>query len=229
MTKGKHISGFCGNGHHEGLSPKNHMGQPLKVCTVLGLDGEARCNCQCHKDIDEMYESANAPRVPQQNPEWKPPKFESLDWVWERDALALRGTNTPAVEYQPGAAPGDAGITLESPRYADAEPTPSGVRRRGQLEEEVQRVCVGYLQGEVKPDDDGDMTTKHIAHLIDADDPPSAGAVHSVLLRWERIGYAVIERDPVQFTLLTPDGMKMGLQSLKNKAKASRRTRRGGR
>lgn len=80
--KTKHVSGFCGIGLHEGTRPRNVWGNPLKVCTLLGFDGEHRCNCQCHKDIDEMYESAGAARVPQQNPDWKPPPKVDLSYVW---------------------------------------------------------------------------------------------------------------------------------------------------
>lgn len=224
--KSKHVSGFCGIGLHEGTSPRNVNGTALKVCVMLGHDGSARCNCQCHKDIDDMYETAGVPRVSQQNPDWVPAKFESRDYVWDRP-LTDADTNPQPVTYEAGAAPTDAGITLESPRYADDDRTPSGTRRRGQLEEEVQRVCIAYLRGDMEANEDGDMTTKHIATLIDADDPPSAGAIHSVLLRWKKIGYAVVESKPVQFTLITPDGMRMGLQALKSKDKASRRSRRG--
>lgn len=225
MKKSKHISGFCGNGLHEGTSPKSIWGTPQKVCVILGHDGEARCNCKCHKDIDEMYEKAGMPRVPQQNPEWKPPPRQDLSYVWDRSSDPTQPGAEP-VAYEPGASPGDGGIVLESPRYADADPTPSGTRRRGQLEEEVQRICVGYLKGEYSSDEDGYMTTKHIATLIDADSPPSSGAIHAVLLRWEKIGYAVLNRKPLEFSLVTPDGMKMGLQAMKSKSRASRKSRR---
>lgn len=222
---GKAISGFCSIGLHEGLRPKNVWGTPLKVCVVLGHDGGIRCNCKCHKDIDEMYEAAGAPRIPQQNPDWNPPPRQDLSYVWDRP-LVSAGVDAATVAYEPGAAPTDGGIVLESPRYTDAQPTASGTRRRGQLEEEVQRVCVGYLKGEFTADDEGYMTTKHIAHLVSEDDPPSPGAVHAVLIRWEKIGYATLNRDPLEFALLTPEGMKHGLQVLKNKAKASRKVRR---
>lgn len=226
MTKAsKHISGFCGIGLHEGTRPRNIWGTAQKVCTILGLDGEARCNCKCHKEIDEMYESAGMPRVPQQNPDWKPPPRQDLSYVWA-DSLVGPVGNTSGDGERPAVTHTDAGIAVDAPRYSGDDRAPSGTRRRGQLEEEVQRICVGYLEGEFSTDEDGYMSTKHIAHLIDPEDPPSSGAVHSVLLRWEKIGYAVLNRDPMEFALLTPDGMKMGLNALKSKAKASRKVRR---
>jgi hypothetical protein len=40
-----------------------------------------------------------------------------------------------------------------------------------------------------------------------------------VFKRWERIGFAVIDRKPTRFSRYTEDGVKLGLEVLKLKAK----------
>lgn len=226
----KWISGFCTSKHCEGTQPVNHKGTPLKVCVAIG-DGPGaknRCGCKCHKDIDKMYESAGLPRVAQQSPLWKPAPSPDLSWLYEDRKSELdafvpdRSQGTPA-HVEPAR---DHGIPVEQPRHDDAERTPSGYRRKGQLEDSVQEVCTGYLKGEYESDGNGDMTTKHIAALIDAENPPSPGAVQAVLERWEKLGYAEMRRKPVGFQMLTVEGMEKGLRRMQQEAAAKRKVER---
>lgn len=227
---GKWISGFCGIGCHEGTAPTNANGTPLKVCVAIGNgpDDKNRCGCKCHKQIDKMYESAGIPRVAQQSPLWKPPPSPDLSWLYEDsenplDALVSTGTQNPARSAEPAR---DHGIPVHQPTHAPDERTPAGYRRKGQLEDSVNEVCTGYLKGEYQSDENGDMTTKHIAHLIDPDNPPSAGAVQAVLERWVKLGYAEMRRKPVGFQMLTVEGMQKGLARMKEEAQAQRKVER---
>lgn len=227
---GKWISGFCGTGCHEGTQPVNANGTPLKVCVAIG-DGPGaknRCACKCHTKIDKMYESANIPRVPQQSPLWKPAPSPDLSWLYEDDTLAVAtsvsgGTTNPSADTEPAR---DHGIPVHQPRHAPDERTPSGYRRKGQLEDSVNEVCTGYLKGNYASDSNGDMTTKHIAHLIDPENPPSPGAVQAVLERWVKLGYAEMRRKPVGFQMLTVEGMQKGLARMKEEAQTQRKVER---
>lgn len=226
----KWISGFCGNGHCEGTQPVNHKGTPLKVCVAIG-DGpndKNRCGCKCHKEIDKMYDSAGLARVPQQSPLWKPPPSPDLSWLYEDttsplDAFISTGNQGTPTNVAPAR---DHGIPVEPARHAPDERTPSGYRRKGQLEDSVNEVCTGWLKGTYQADENGDMTTKHIAHLIDPENPPSPGAVQSVLQRWEKLGYAEMRHKPVGFQMLTIEGMQKGLHAMKEADKAKRRIER---
>lgn len=223
----KWISGFCGIGCHEGTQPVNHNGAPLKVCVAIGSGPNAkdRCSCKCHKEIDKMYESAGLPRVPQQSPLWKPTPSPDLSWLYEepegvQPASVFSGSQGTPTNAEPAR---DHGIPVEPARHDPDERTPSGYRRKGQLEDSVNEVCTGYLKGKYKADENGDMTTKHIAYLIDPEEPPSPGAIQSVLQRWEKLGYAEMRRKPVGFQMLTVEGMQKGLHAMKEADKAKRR------
>lgn len=223
----KWISGFCSTGCHEGTQPVNLNGTPLKVCVAIGdgPDSKNRCSCKCHVEIDKMYESAGLARVPQQSPLWKPAKSPDLTWLYEDSEseldtfVSVRSQGTPA-DAEPAR---DHGIPVEQPRYDTADRTPSGFRKKGQLEESVQDVCLGYLKGKYEADENGDMTTKHIGLLIDAESPPSPGAVQAVLERWEKLGYAEMRRKPVGFQMLTAEGMQKGLSAMRQEAAIKRK------
>lgn len=226
----KWISGFCSIGCHEGTQPTNVDGTPLKVCVSIGSSPQDknRCGCKCHKGIDKMYESAGLPRVPQQSPLWKPTPSPDLSWLYEDAPSPLVASTIGATQGSPAPAEParDHGIPVHQPRHAPDERTPSGYRRKGQLEDSVNEVCLGYLKGQYSADENGDMTTKHIAHLIDPENPPSPGAVQAVLERWVKLGYAEMRRKPVGFQMLTIDGMQKGLARMKDEAQAQRKAER---
>lgn len=223
----KWISGFCTSNHCEGTQPVNHNGTPLKVCVAIG-DGpgtKSRCSCKCHIEIDKMYESADLTRVAQQSPLWKPAKSPDLSWLYEDreselDSFVSKRSQATPDNVEPAR---DHGIPVEQPRHDATDRTPSGFRRKGQLEESVQDVCLGYLKGKYDADENGDMTTKHIGQLIDAESPPSPGAVQAVLERWEKLGYAEMRRKPVGFQMLTAEGMQKGLSAMRHEASVKRK------
>lgn len=226
----KWISGFCSIGCHEGTQPVNVNGTALKVCVAIGSGpgDKNRCGCRCHKEVDSMFEMAGLPRMPRQSPLWKPEPGPDLSWLYESTqsplaASVVGGNGNTATIEQPVR---DHGIPVETPRHEPTERTPAGFRRKGQLEESVNEVCTGYLKGNYEADENGDMTTKHIAYLIDPENPPSPGAVQSVLQRWAKLGYAEMRSKPVGFQMLTVEGMTKGLHKMQEEAKAKRKVER---
>lgn len=208
----RYISGFCGNGHCEGTRPKTASGKPRKVCVAYDV-----CECKCHVSLNEMHELAGKPRRPYQNPAYEPPPNVDLTWldqvvVTSIDAAPIDGmapTREP-VERPSAEAPG----LRESTR--EWHDTPSGARQRGQLEEEVRRVCNQAMRGTFG---DSLMTPPFIAHQINEIKPPSTGAIGRVLDRWEEMGFAKIHRKPVYFEGYTLEGLKKGLEQMKAEQK----------
>ncbi|ANA85836.1 hypothetical protein PBI_WOES_65 [Gordonia phage Woes] len=203
-------TGFCGIGHCEGTAPVSPSGKPMKVCTLLDV-----CQCSCHTKFNKMYEAAGAERRLHQNPNYIPAVYpdlsEYLQPTEELDGAPLSGvTTTTVVRERPSEiAPG---LVELAPTYTA---TPTGQRRRGQLEAEVQRVCHQGMMGEF----DEFLTPQFIAQQIDPDNPPSTGAIGAVFNRWERIGYAKIHRKPLYFQHLTVEGMRDGLEACRRRAK----------
>lgn len=194
-------SGHCEMGHHEGTRPKSPSGVAFRTCEAL-----AWCACQCHKDIDKMFEGANKARVLISNPDYRPPDRswwmpsleERIEELSKATALKFEAVKLPETD-----ADGDAPEISRKPR--------------GQLEYWVKDAVEAWHRDRV-----GDLCTpKIIAALIaklQSIPEPSTGAIHSVLMRWQKINYAMVGRNPVRFIGLTPEGMKEGLDRLKAKA-----------
>lgn len=203
-------TGFCGSGLHEGTAPVSMSGKPMKVCAFPDV-----CTCECHIKFNKMYELAGAERHIHQNPNYVPVVGPDLSEYFTRseelEPHSIGNGNRTArpVDKPSVVAPG----LLESSRTFD--PTPTGYRQRGQLEVEVQAVCNRAMTGEF----DDLMTPAKIAEIIDPSNPPSSGAIGAVFNRWEQIGYATIHRKPLYFQGYTIDGLRLGLEAMKRKAK----------
>lgn len=81
-------------------------------------------------------------------------------------------------------------------------PTPSGRAARGELEENVRAVIAAHFEVF------DHLTPQIIGVLINKETPPSEGAIHSVLMRWEAKGLATVERKPFRFGTFTTAGLK---------------------
>lgn len=97
------------------------------------------------------------------------------------------------------------------------------LRAAGQLEREVKEVCDLYTIG-LMPDV-FQLTAGEIAKAINADNPPSTGAITNVLKRWHEVGFAVHATGPHRFDGYTPDGIELGVEGLyARKGRADRGT-----
>jgi hypothetical protein len=97
-------------------------------------------------------------------------------------------------------------------------PTPTGRSGRGELEQQVDAVCKVWLI-----DNPGVLCTpKYISVQIENDfgiRQPSVGAIGAVFDRWTELGYADCQRKPVRFVKFTDDGLKLGLEGCKERAR----------
>jgi hypothetical protein len=177
----------------------------MKVCTAIDI-----CACECHTIITQMYQMAGKPRPIRQNPNYEPARNVDLSWMNTLDPSLTGGVDTRTPVERPS--PVVPSLAESARTFV---PNVAGGRARGQLEDEVRRVCNRYMAGEI----DGLLTTKLIATEIDKDHPPSQGAIGAVLLRWEKIGFADVRLGPMRFAGYTIEGMREGLEKLKAKAK----------
>jgi hypothetical protein len=101
-------------------------------------------------------------------------------------------------------------------------PTPTGRAARGELEAWVkEQTDIWAVEEYTFP-----CTPQWVAEEIGYDKgitAPSVGAVDAVFKRWEALGFATIERKPTRFTKYTEDGLKLGLEGLKRRAKMQKK------
>jgi hypothetical protein len=208
-----YVSGFCSNKCCEGSKPKTPSGRPMKTCTMV-----PGCGCKCHADIARMYAMMDQPRPePEQNPEYRPfvPTWWMPDGTDQLSLTALYDSGSEINLDAPSVAPvGPPAPVLATAARAFAA-TPTGRRAKGLLEDEVRYVCNKFMSGEIE----GPMTPKLIAQLVDENEPPSVGAIGAIFDRWVKLGFAETGKQPVRFISYTVEGMSMGLEKMKARAK----------
>lgn len=219
------FSGFCNNGHCEGTRPKNYRGVPLKTCHLY-----LECQCVCHIEQDELFESLGMERRLVENPEYKVPKptfvmpdphdFDQTEWgapikrVGPIDRQAIAGE----------------ALTGESILKGRVfHETDSGRRARGALEYQVLEACNKAM--DVWPDE-LEITPRRIAEYIgnkQGGEPPSSGAVDAVWKRWVKMGFAETASNPVRFVDYTAKENQTieQLEAAKTKFKRSLESARG--
>jgi hypothetical protein len=194
-------SGFCNSGWHEGMRAKDWRGNPAPVCKLAKT-----CPCDCHKELDRMFEMAGRERVIQDNPEYVP--YHRTFWMPSDDP------NWGLPEAVP-----------DAPQVDDhLEVTESGRTRKGSLESAVQRIVLKWLELPVMERIEG-LNVKEISERVYQEEgaalekAPSLGAVGAVLDRWDKCGYVMLGAKPVRVIALTKDGKEKGLDWCKARAK----------
>jgi hypothetical protein len=207
-----YITGLCGIGCHEGDAPKNILGHALPTC--MNLDS---CNCSCHVLYTTMFHEVDRPRTPVDNSGYVPDRgrfvMPDLDELAkERMLSSLNGSNPP--EIIESRAPDRIPSTMKR-TFA---PTSSGVSAKGELEAKVLEVCNDWalLQPSFKCLPAYISDTIQVIHNCK---PPSVGAIGAVFDRWVAIGFADCRRKPVRFEGFTEQGVKLGLEGCKEKAR----------
>lgn len=102
---------------------------------------------------------------------------------------------------------------------AATEDEPTSRRGRGDLEHDVKLLCDAFVTGSLTLGDGEHLTPHRIAKEIKnrdgLDETPSTGAVASVLDRWVKYGFAVLNDKPKAFVGYTDAGRTDGLSALK--------------
>lgn len=211
----QHPTGFCQAGFHEGTRTRDGAGKPAKVCVEWQF-----CPCDCHTQLDQLFEMSGQERTPQHNPEYTRPKNHF--WMPTPEERAMM-----AASFNSGGAVERVVVVVESPVpdaipatvRRDFVPTPTGRAGRGQLESWVKDACDEWMVE--KPG--FPCTPAWIAEWVQKNKgigTQSQGAVNAVLERWVKLGFAIVEKKPTRFTGYTPDGVRLGLDVMKAMAKA---------
>jgi hypothetical protein len=199
-----YVTGFCGVGAHEGVELKSPSGAVLRSCTMGGRydanlkSGMIVCTCSCH-DMSREMEQLTGQTLPPVLTNRTPPRLGSL--------LGLPGRSTGGLNE-----PGTDDMTTASVAVASGARfavTPTGRAARGQLEEQVRYV----IEERVKAAGHDlialvGLTTGAIMLAIDRDNPPSSGAVYSVLKRWSGANLIDIAESPYRFLRYTDRGKR---------------------
>lgn len=216
-------SGYCSNGWCEGTKAKTWRGDPAPTCIFW-----ENCPCLCHDVVSQMFETAGMERIPVESsgyvPDhggfWMPTDEDRARWAAEKVARSnVSGPNAPVVleSPAPGIVPASVARTFK--------PTASGRTARGELETWINRICGAWVV-EKYP---WPCTPVYISDRVAIEEGipnPSTGAVSSVLNKWEILGYAVIARKPIRFMGYTEDGIRLGLEAMKDKVKRTKAAKR---
>lgn len=102
----------------------------------------------------------------------------------------------------------------------------TGLRQRGELADQVKRVCDMWITGELTVKDDMPLTPHRVSLAIkemdQLDDPPSTGAIKSVFDRWESTGFATLKSKPCAFEDYTEEGKLLGWRGIKERRRAEK-------
>lgn len=217
-TKYPFVTGYCGTGAHEGMRPKTPSGKPRKTCPRVIHDRHNHpkwsCECKCHKDLDMMFEMTGMERVHQDNPEYIPVRVEIILPTPEeraarftkRDVIPPRVIQSPLPERVP--------VTIERVWSGNDGPRV----HRGELELRVKKECDQWILD--NPEES--CTPSYISEKIYekyGGKVPSVGAISAVFDRWTKLGFALIGKKPTRFVGYLPDGIKYGLEGLKERAR----------
>lgn len=214
----KFPTGFCAVGSHEGAKVNDAAGKVMKTCAAWQT-----CNCKCHIEFDQMFSMTQRERIPVDNSGYTTPKSPySMPSLEERVMMHAESKKTsapPAVVIE-SPAPDLVPITIQR----SFQPTPTGRSARGELESWVKSVCDEYLVEAYGVPCTPAFTSETISKNFGVN-APSVGAVDAVFKRWITLGFAVIEKKPTRFVGYTEDGIKLGLDALKLRAKDQSRSK----
>lgn len=209
-TSSGYQSGFCSIGSCENSKAVSPSGKPLKTCPIGGrIDmimfgdkniGEAVCECKCHAVSRQMEELSGV-------------RFPARNSIKDSGPLSALGLLSPGGMGTDGARAGrsvDDGrptVTVASGvRFVE---TPTGRAARGQLEEQVRHaVSVQVRAGGDEMIAMLGLSPKTLAAMIDPENPPSTGAIYSVLKRWEGAAQIDMAESPVRFIRFTAKGKR---------------------
>lgn len=243
-------SGFCSNGFCEGrkITVKVPEGKPTPRCKgrfthKIGMHKVTYCPCDCHDEVTELYTMTGVERVwpaslyqtAQDQDKWDKERAQYVFASIQSKPVIVLPKNadvtaeTVTVEEALGSASEDEGESVEGKPLIKLLIPPSPVvpiqerairgRPPGQLELEVKLICDAMILG-VAATTDRELKPVTISRLIDANNPPSTGAVTNILRGWARIGFATIKEEPVRFVGYTNAGIELGIEPLREREKA---------
>lgn len=207
-------TGFCSSGWCEGTKAKDWRGHPVRTCEFFWT-----CPCECHEMLWRMAAMTGMERILHENPEYTTPKSEY--WMPDdnpEDWHSYRKEDEPLPIFVDSPAPEAVPATL----VKEYKPTVTGRAARGELEAWVKEQCDIWMIEGYHTRCTPAWISDQIAHDQGIKEP-SVGAIGAVFERWTKLGFAVIEKKPTRFVRYTDEGIRLGLEKMKEQSK--RRTR----
>lgn len=231
VDKVPYVTGFCGNGWHEGTNKFSTRGARLRSCsgdfTIQGKLYICRCNChEAFRQIKELtgltIESARAfaPVAEQPIESDMPEDFMGSVWLGGSGFLHDVRTDTRepsrsplAVTTQPEApAPTTPTYrhipTRRIPPSESFSATKSGIRAKGQLEAEVAAVMLKWFQGGNADGSVMGLTPDAVKAAIKTEPSPSVGAIYSIFQRWDKQAWCELASKPFRMAKPTDLGRR---------------------
>jgi hypothetical protein len=235
LTKPKYVTGLCQVGGHEGKPALSPGGALYKACTgkYEFRYTVIECFCWCH----EMFAMMRAMSDP-----------ASSDPTPNTDAPITFVTRPPVDVSAPLAGPPPLDVAAERKhklwktlgddinlapqlmkllRKLNLIDSPDTLydgmirqmigdrRARGALEVNVEAVCLLWLDKHIPFEV---LTPNEISLIIDAQEPPSIGAIYAVLTRWADAGLCITETNPMRFVKFTDKVTDAGVAEAKDRA-----------
>lgn len=197
-------TGACFAGWHEGSKPHTRDGEPVKTCELYKV-----CPCQCHLDMDELYEMSGQERILIDNPEYHRvvgniSTYTLIETPGIMDVNAVIPANV-LVSPAPGIVPGAL--------IKEFTPTPTGRFARGEVEFLVKSCTDTWVIENDRHLCTPSYIADNIAKLYGIE-PPQLGSIAGVFNKWKDIGFATVEQGPARFSGYTADAIEMGLDRM---------------
>jgi hypothetical protein len=212
-------TGFCSNGWCEGTKAKTWKGTPAPTCKFWET-----CPCDCHDLISKMFAMSDMERIPVDES-----GYVAEDGGFKRITDADRAQWAAERAARSSGMASDAPLVIESPApgivppsiQRTFRPTASGRAARGELETQINQACAEWLVEQYP----WPCTPLWISETIGKAagiKPPSTGAITAALDKWQKLGYASVARKPVRFTGFTEEGIRLGLEVMKEEHRRKR-------
>lgn len=206
-----YVTGHCNNGAHEGTKKFSWKDTLMQSCQgrYEWRFCVAVCTCWCHELAATVRAMGDAPAsVVTGTPDAvapasvdmvglampfpvavvmpaEPPEIVMYRRLIESEKVSSQLINMVRIQ-----------ILGEERTVVERSAKIGGRRHRGELDANVEIVCKLWLDKKLPWEL---LTTDAISMLIDADDPPSQGAVYAVLNRWADRGIAMVGTKPMRF------------------------------
>ncbi len=234
-----YLSGHCSNGNHEGSRNTSALGATFPACAglyVFRFHKSIQCSCWCHEMFSQARAQAPAALsdpiptmqlgngagsgqmtdVTQANGDVPPTVTAPTDTDFWRKVLEHQDLTLQVFRFVSWHVFGVKG------ERSLAQPLPADSRRpRGSLDVNVEAICRLSLERRIPHE----LTPSNIGLLIDPRNPPSTGAIHAVLSRWEAAGFCTISKKPVTMTGFTAKVSKSGITQAKRISERERQAR----
>lgn len=206
IDKVPYVTGFCGNGWHEGTKKISVVGTLLRACSgTYVIQGKTyHCRCDCHEAFRQIFAITGLTTQSSGSSD-----LIGSTWGSVGPVLLDDRTDTPEPSRIPVAGTTEPQPTVlrhivrpSIPAADRFSPTKSGIRAKGQLEAEVAAAMLKFFAGANLDGSIMALTPDSARAMIKTEPAPSVGAIYSIFQRWSAQAYCELGTKP--FCMLRP-------------------------